>query len=475
MNSAHQPNFSLASAGTVWPFPLPSQGERWVRDGVSGFWFSTRLLLSMAVMLVLARLDSNAQVATSLAPFAYQNQLYSPAPNPIPGVTNSPQPKGIAIFNGNVGPAGQPGTPNNGSYYLVQSGFGQPAAEPRLPDFLIGQQIIPDSALQADLTKAPDINPPTRAFYIADVGKVFANEAGLVDITWRRADNSPAGPIKYLIDRRPIRTPVAIYHTHNPTPDPGSDFTSNPLPLPQTRAPLVDVSGVQQIVFHWNTALPQDTNTPYLLRTASGNLYAKDRTGIILLEYRENGAFAGLEIVAVRSNITPDGPPTLTDIGSQLIPFTLPPTSAPPVVVKGLGIGPPESQFVYQHANQSSPQYGSVFAVRKTATPDDIQVYWMARSLKNVVWPYEFHLYSADWPSSAPNYQLYVRGDGGILGPNVQIPQSKTATLMPFQEPNGHASQVLNASFSTFAAGWSLLKYDQTNDVSFQVVKSVLH
>jgi hypothetical protein len=103
-----------------------------------------------------------------------------------------------------------------------------------------------------------------------------------------------------------------------------------------------------------------------------------------------------------------------------MVPFTLPPTSAPPVVVKGLGTGPPETQFVYQHANQSSVQFGAPFAIRKTANPDDIQVYWMSRSLKNVIWPYEFHLYTADWPSSALKYQLYVRGDGSVLGPNVQ-------------------------------------------------------
>src|ERR1041385_3839355 len=177
-----------------------------------------------------------AQNATTLAPYDFQNQLYVPSPGPIPGLTGSPQPKGIAIFGGNVGSAGLGTTPNDGSYYLVQSGFGQPVSEPRQPDFFIGQEITPDPALLADLTKPPIINPPVKAFYVADAHKVFASEAGFGQITWTRTNNSAAGPVEYLIDRLPVRTPMAVYHTHNPTPDPGSDFTANPLPPPQTKA-----------------------------------------------------------------------------------------------------------------------------------------------------------------------------------------------------------------------------------------------
>lgn len=259
------------------------------------------MLSALGLGLWFGSLQSPAQFATSLAPYAYQNRLYVPTPNPIPGLTGSPQPKGIAVFGGNVGAISDPTTPTDGGYYLVQSGFGQPTAEARRPDFRIGEVIVPDLALGADLTKAPDITPPVKAFYLADVQKVFASEAGFVSVTWKRSDNSLAGPVKYLVDRRPVRTPMAVYHTHNPTPDPGSDFKANPLPLPQTRAPLVDVSGVQQISFHWNSALPVDPVTPYFVRTPSGNLYAKDRTGLILLEYRENGLFVGIEIVELRS------------------------------------------------------------------------------------------------------------------------------------------------------------------------------
>jgi len=444
------------------------------QPGRGGSLSVARIVTAICIPFLLVWTDAFGQVATSLAPFGYQNQVYVPAPNPIPGLTNSPQPKSVAIFGGSIGAAGAASTPTDGSYYLTQSGFGQPAAEARRPDFLIGQEVVPDAALQADLTKAPVIDPPVKAFYLADVQKVFANEAGSVAITWKRADSSSAGPVNYLIDRLPVRTPMAVYHTHYPTPDPGSDFKASPLPSPQTKAPLVNVSAVQQILFHWNTALPLDTNTPYFVRSPNGYLYAKDKTGLILLEYRENGGFRGVEIVALRSNFTPDGPATALDLGSQLVPFISAATSAPPVVTAGLGTGTPETQFIYQYVNPSSTQNGSLFAIRKTSNPADMEVYWMARNLNGVVWPYELHQYTADWPAKPANYQVYVRG-GVVLGPDVQMPAGKTATLMPYQDPNGHANPVVNGSFTTTAAGWSLLRYDVANTVAFQVVRSVLH
>src|SRR5213595_3102414 len=99
----------------------------------------------------------------------------------------------------------------------------------------------------------------------------------------------------------------------------------------------------------------------------------------------------------------------------------------------------------------------------------------MSRSLKNVIWPYELHHYTADWPVATANYQVYVRGTGTVLGPDVKIPQGTIATLMSFQEPADHARPVVNGSFSTVGAGWSLLKYDLSTAVSFQVVRSLLH
>src|SRR5260221_167331 len=112
---------------------------------------------SFCLLVVFGQFELSAQVATSLGPYPYQNQLYNPAPNPVAGLTGSPQPKSIALFSGNVGATGLSSTPNDGTYFLAQSGFGQPMEEPRRPNFFIGQEIVPDAALGADLSKTPGI------------------------------------------------------------------------------------------------------------------------------------------------------------------------------------------------------------------------------------------------------------------------------------------------------------------------------
>jgi hypothetical protein len=351
---------------------------------------------------------ATGQSADGIAPNPFENRIYNPAPAAVPGLTGSPQPRGLAIFSGNVGAPGEAGTPSDGTYYLVQSGFGQPAEEPRRPDFSIGEAIVPDPVLGVDLTKVPVINPPVKAFYLADLnnGTVIANEAGFVEITWKRANNSPAGPVRYLIDRRPVRAPVGLYHTHLP----GADFETSPLPTPQTRAPLVDMSGASDVIFHWNTALPPDDPAgPLLLLTTVGQLrqlYARDKTGIILLEYRQAGALLGIEIVELRSPLVPDGPPNRVDLGHPLLPYVAPPQPVPPVVTEGLGAGNPQTQFVYQHNKPASTQHGELYAVRSTNDPEDIEVYWMTRSLRNIVWPYELHRYTAGWPTVREKYQV---------------------------------------------------------------------
>ena len=431
--------------------------------------------LTVAV-LATSGFAATGQSADGIAPNPFENRIYHPAPAAVPGLTGSPQPRGLAIFSGNVGAPGVAGTPSDGTYYLVQSGFGQPAEEPRRPDFSIGEAIVPDPALEVDLSKAPVISPPVKAFHLADLagGTVIASEAGYVEITWKRSNNSVVGPVRYLIDRRPIRTPMAIYHTH----DPAANFNADPFPIPQTKAPIVDVSAVDEIVFHWNTALPDEVGNPFLVRKTLGTLrqlFAKEKTGIMLLEIRQAGQLQGLEIVELRSPLTPDGPPNRVDLGFEVMPYVTMPQPAPPVVVSGLGTGTPESQYVYQHTKPSSAQFGELYAIRGTTNPEAIEIYWMARGFRGVLWPYELHRYTAGWPSAPSHYQRYVRGTAADLGPDVQIPASKIATLMPFQEPPNHAQQVVANAFSTTGPGWSLLKYDEGDAVSFQAVRSLLH
>ena len=62
------------------------------------------------------------------------------------------------------------------------------------------------------------------------------------------------------------------------------------------------------------------------------------------------------------------------------------------------------------------------FAIRRTDTDEDIEIYWMRRGVEAVVWPYELHRYTADWPLQEPEISALCAGDlrgrPGAVGPD---------------------------------------------------------
>ena len=424
--------------------------------------FATCFLLSVTALLLLV---THLQAADLTASADYRNLTYDPAPSPSNSLA---QTASIAIFGGSVGPVGSSTTPNDGQFYLWRSGFGQPVASLGNPDFLFGEEIVPDPALGVDLTASPvEIFPPQAAFYVSDAHKLFASDPGFVSVNWQTIYGTNTGRIRYLINPRPVRDPMAIYHTHNP----GANLTND---APQTLAPPVDVSGVTQIIFHWNTAIP-NTGLPYLARVGNA-LYAKEMTGLIVLEYRSASVFIGLEILALRSDSVPDAPTTRNDIGDRLTPLLSVTNPALPFVSRGLDQITTANSYVYQHpSNSPSSQAGSVWAVKRSLSGTGIEVFWKRVGVSGVVWPYELHRYTSDWPTDRAKYQRYARGASPAFGADVSIPASLNASLMPFQEPAAHAQDLVNNRFITWSNGWSLLRYLPGNDVSFQVVHSVMH
>jgi hypothetical protein len=412
----------------------------------------------------------------------YRNRLYIPAPLPVSGVTVS-QAESVALYSGHIETFN--GAPNNAASgqpataYLVRSSFGQAVAVPVASDFDFGEEIVPDDDIRllVDLTVPPDIVPPEKAVYVTDVVanlyKVFAADPGFVDISWKNSAGNVVATKNYLIGSRPVRVPVALYHTHQPGV---ADFSVNPLPVPQTEAPLVNVSGVPSTQFHWNSLVPSNPANPYVVKNPSGELYARDRTGLILLEYRSNGTFLGMEIVAVRSHSRPDAV-SHWNIGSRLLPSDIVNGMDAPIVMSGMDPSNPNPavDLIHQHVFPGSAQHGELYAINRNYVAEDMEVFWMRRGLENVLWPYELHRYSSDWPSDEADYQIYVRGPAPDLGPDVDLPAALQAELMPFQEPPGHANAIVADRFSTSEAGFCLLKYQPGDAIGFQVVRSVMH
>jgi len=433
------------------------------------------LVLPAAVLLVSVSLHADT---TGLL-FSISNTwnvVYDPAPDPIPGVSDY-QSRSVAIFSGNAGPAGHPDTPNDGSLFLVRSAFGHALGPSSPADSLFGEEIVPQPPLAVDRSQLPVIDPPAKAFFVtnaanaANLGKVFASEPGFVNITWFQTNGTPV-PVRYLIGNRPVRSAVGLYHTHNP----GSHLVTN-APNASPQPPPVDLGSVAVTVFHWNSAIPESPSDP-LLHRLGGTLLAKEATGLIVIEYRnQQDQFLNLEIVAVRRSDQADAL-TVVHIGDELTPNEDALTqSERPLVSRGLGLTG-GNVFVYQHTSAGSPQDGDVFAIHKSLHPlgEDIEVYWRRRGVESVVWPYELHRYQADWPDNQPSkYQRYVRAAPPVAGPDVEIPASLNIEVMPFQEPADHARMVTPTLFIADVPGFSLLKYAPGNAVAFQVVRSVLN
>jgi hypothetical protein len=237
-----------------------------------------------------------------------------------------------------------------------------------------------------------------------------------------------------------------------------------------TKAPLVDMppSGIN-VRLHYN----QEITWPLTaVDAATRKLIVSNQTGRVLIQYDQfpQTNLLAFQYVDVRSYYPDDQ--DAWDIGFQLLPNATPPDTEIPLVARG---GPPGTEYVYQHS-VDGPMKGAVFAVRRTTAEDQIEIFFMRRGALNVIWPYEMHRYTADWPAAKPaNYQLYVRAPSPVRGPMVDLPPVYNAALMPFQEPPGHASPISNNRFSSTDPGWSLLKYTPSNAVMFQVVQTVLH
>jgi hypothetical protein len=102
-----------------------------------------------------------------------------------------------------------------------------------------------------------------------------------------------------------------------------------------TLAPIVNVAAAPTIIMHWNDAVPaapgvvnpaplNATNSPYLARF-SDELRAKERMGLVLLEYRQGTNFLGVQVVDLREPDPLSPAPLLTsaDIGFTLAPDEL--------------------------------------------------------------------------------------------------------------------------------------------------------
>ena len=366
-------------------------------------------------------------------------------------------PIGTSFYGGSDFEPGVPnGAPVSGNLRIAGSRFGM-ACGAIEANFNLGQTLPPPFGANTSLKPVLSSNDTTRVVWIDYAHQLYAIDQGAVTVQWNMLDETVSSII-YVISDAPAGRPVYLYWTEPPYGAPSVALPKGPI--------LPTIYYNNQIV---------DTNMVWL-DSANGLHAAKDARGKFLLTYSSKDA-KGVETIQA-TEVVQVLEPLVTvqtvDIGQRLLPSSLAygTSNLSAQVTRGL-LNPmtqdPASQFLYQHAQ--GPQNGWLYSVRKTAAPWQIEVYWMAKSQLDVVWPFEVDNYSADWPTNA---QLYARGapNSGNLGPSVQFPASLSVALMDFQEPAGHAVLQGN-SLNTSGSGRCLLKYIDGNSVAFEAVQSV--
>ena len=397
--------------------------------------------------------------------------------NPWLATNNAYAAMAVAATTGGVSRVERVGSPR---MELVSAEAGFPLERAK-PDYYLADAIEPPEGVDWPATHAAYLARPEseRANFIFDdyARRVFAVKGGTVTFTWTLADGT-SRPMTYTVSLSCAGRPRRIYWTDYPYNGPGVDlsgkfvkfFGSEELLAVRYGAETNIVGGVQQVVTNKVVSGLRIDQTTRLLY-AHGQLQ-----GQVVMAYYDTGLFERLLHVQVVEVCRPVVNRIAGEIGRALKPdgrgydavgLRAQPTHVEPSDNRG--------DWYYQHRGQYSysPKHGNVYPLRPTKDcPWNIEVYWMETDEMEVDWPFELDHYACDWPSDAT---VFVRGDkDGDSGRSVYVPSDYSATLMSYQEPEGHARAVeTDGTFRTLGEGWSLLKLTADDDIWFVPVHSI--
>ena len=196
----------------------------------------------------------------------------------------------------------------------------------------------------------------------------------------------------------------------------------------RTKAPLVDLRSISEVTLY---RIP-GAFEPDQLWVSGGFLRAKTNTlGRILLHYNRTT----LQFVEVVRDL-PDQQ-SAVNVGAFLAPVKQVATQRP-YVAPVLTSDP--MHFVYQHLVSGDPDDGKAFVARPASASDGIDIFWTQVGALGVVWPYEMHRYSADWPANFDSIArriYHTEGSDGTAtrAPKVTIPALAVPTVTIHYNP----------------------------------------
>ena len=350
------------------------------------------------------------------------------------------------------------------------------------PDYYLADVIEPPEGVDWTATYAAYLKRPEQeraSFIFDDEGRrVFAAKGGTVIFTWALADGT-SRRMTYTVSLSCSGRPRRIYWTDYPYNSPSINLTgkfvkffgSDEILTIRYGSATNYTAGVSQIVTNKVVSgLYLDPSTSML--SAYGQLQ-----GQVVMAYYDAGTFERLLHVQVVEVCRPQVNRLTGEIGRALKPdgrgYDTSGLRAQPTYVK-----PSDNRgdYYYQHQGSFSysPKHGNVYPLRPTKDcPWKMEIYWMETDEMEVDWPFELDQYECDWPSDAT---VFVRGRGATApGRPIYVPSEYTATLMSYQDPEGHARAVASdGTFSTLGEGYSLLKLVADDNVWFVPIHSIL-
>ncbi len=368
--------------------------------------------------------------------------------------------------------------PDAGRARLAASEAGFPIERTK-PEYYLGDVV--EAPLNVDWAATYDhylANPVDGFLFDASDRRLFATLGGTLRFTWILQDGTEL-PMTYVVSSACSGRPRRIYWTDYPYNAPAIDLSGKFVKFFGPDELLQPVYGV-----YTNTAagisqvLTNRVVSGLVLDPSTKMLYAYGQLqGQVVMAYYDTGLYERILHVQIVEICRPVVNRMKGEIGRALKAdgrgygtegLRPRPTVVSPTDNRG--------DYYYQHQGKHSysPKHDNVYPLRPTVdAPWNMEVYWMETDEMQVQWPFELDQYACDWPSDAT---VFVRGDvAGDAGRPVYVPSDYTATLMSYQEPEGHARAVgSDGSFRTLGEGWSLLKLTTDDNVWFVPVHSVM-
>ncbi len=343
---------------------------------------------------------------------------------------------------------------------IAESRFGMPLGALEA-NYSFGEELPPPQG--ADLSQAPEIETlggEPAAVWLDYARALYAIDRGAVRVRWHMRNTSALYPVTYTIANAPDRRPVHLFWTESPYNAPTVQLPSAPI----------------KPVIHYNQQI-SGTNQVWL--DAGNMLHAKaGARGKFLLTFssKDEKGREQLQAVEVVEVLEPTVTEQTVALGKRLLPASVAEYGTEDLFTRVVrGLGDPQTQdestrFVYQH--NEGRQKGWLFGIRKTDASWQVEVYWMARSELDVIWPFEMDHYNLDWGTDMQRFVRTRPENGGDYGPPQRFPSDLRVELMDYQEPAGHAHLADNV-FQTTATGRCLLKYLAGDEVWFEAVRTV--